>query len=123
MFFSAEKLVSEDARTMADVKSMVYQLYSTLHVEQHQLEKEKELRAELENLQVEIEPLEKVKYRGNLMGKGYHLHSRIISAVPSKNAVSANIKHSRYFQYTFNFCSFHYCGKRLYVHQGHYLTV
>ena len=60
VFLSVDKLVSEDARTMADVKSMVYQLYSTLHVEQHQLEKEKDLRKELEDLQVEIEPLEKV---------------------------------------------------------------
>ena len=57
-----DKLISEDARTMADVKSMVYQLYSTLHVEQHQLEKEKDLRKEMENLIVELEPLEKVKY-------------------------------------------------------------
>ncbi|XP_022111992.1 calcium uniporter protein, mitochondrial-like [Acanthaster planci] len=56
-----DKLISEDARTMADVKSMIYQLYSTLHVEQHQLEKEKDLRGQLENLKVEIEPLEKLR--------------------------------------------------------------
>ncbi|XP_033644140.1 calcium uniporter protein, mitochondrial-like [Asterias rubens] len=55
------KLISEDARTMADVKSMIYQLYSTLHVEQHQLEKEKDLRGQLENLKVEIEPMEKLR--------------------------------------------------------------
>ena len=54
------KLISEDARTMADVKSMIYQLCSTLHVEQHQLEREKDLRGQLENLKVEIEPMEKV---------------------------------------------------------------
>ncbi len=38
------------------------------------------------------------------------------TAVPSKNAVSANIKHSRYFHQTSNFWSIHYYGKRLYVH-------
>ena len=38
------------------------------------------------------------------------------SAVPSKNAVSADINHSRYFHWTSNFWSIHYCVKRLYVH-------
>ncbi|XP_072051348.1 calcium uniporter protein, mitochondrial-like [Amphiura filiformis] len=61
-----EKLISEDARTMADVKSMVYQLYSTLHVEQHQLEKERDLRKQLENLQEELEPLEKLRKELNM---------------------------------------------------------
>ncbi|XP_071492610.1 calcium uniporter protein, mitochondrial-like [Diadema antillarum] len=63
------KLVSEDARTLADVKSMVYQLYSTLHVEQHQLEKETVLRGKLEQLQVELEPLEKLKSELDLKAK------------------------------------------------------
>ena len=38
------------------------------------------------------------------------------TAPPSKNAVSANIKHSIYFHLTSNFWSIRYCGKRLYVH-------
>ncbi len=38
------------------------------------------------------------------------------AAVPSKNAVSANIKHKRYFLFTSSVWSIHYCGKRLYVH-------
>ncbi len=39
------------------------------------------------------------------------------SAAPSKNAVSANIKHSRYPSIEqLNFWSIHYCDKRLYVH-------
>ncbi len=37
-----------------------------------------------------------------------------ISAIPNKNAVSANIKLSRYFHVTSNFGSIHDCGKRLY---------
>ena len=38
------------------------------------------------------------------------------SAIPSKNAVSTNTQHNRYFHETSNFCSIYYCGKRLYVH-------
>ena len=38
------------------------------------------------------------------------------SAVTSKNAVSANIKHNGYFHLTSNFRSIHSHGKRLYVH-------
>lgn len=64
-----EKLVSEDARTLDDVKSMIYQLYSTLHVEQHQLEREKVLRGKLEQLQVELDPLEKLKNELDMKAK------------------------------------------------------
>ncbi|XP_030835640.1 calcium uniporter protein, mitochondrial [Strongylocentrotus purpuratus] len=56
-----DKLISEDAKTLDDVKSMIYQLYSTLHVEEHQLEKEKVLRGKLELLQEELDPLERLK--------------------------------------------------------------
>ena len=44
------------------------------------------------------------------------LYRPIHSAVPCKNAVSANIKHSRYFLSTSIFWSIHYCGTRLYVY-------
>ena len=36
-----------------------------------------------------------------------------------KNAVSAEIKHSRYFHCASHFWSIHYCGRRLYVHMFH----
>ncbi|ESO88982.1 hypothetical protein LOTGIDRAFT_203141 [Lottia gigantea] len=51
----------EDAETMDDVKTLVSQLYSALNIEQHQLQTEKELVAKLEDLKVQIEPLEKTK--------------------------------------------------------------
>ena len=40
----------------------------------------------------------------------------LINAVPSKNAVSANIEHRRYFHYASYFWSIHHCGIRLFVH-------
>ena len=39
-----------------------------------------------------------------------------ISAPLSKNAVSANIKQSRYFHLTSKFWVIHFCGKRLHIH-------
>nr|KAG5714716.1 hypothetical protein BaRGS_000204 [Batillaria attramentaria] len=56
-------LVSEDAATLSDVKQLVSQLYSTLNVEEYQLQREKELRKRLEDLQLQIAPLEQVKQR------------------------------------------------------------
>ena len=40
----------------------------------------------------------------------------MICAVQSKNAVSASMKHNRYFHSTTNLRSIHYPGKRLYEH-------
>ncbi|XP_076455123.1 calcium uniporter protein, mitochondrial-like [Babylonia areolata] len=54
-------LLSEDAETLSDVKQLLSQLYSTLHVESYQLDRERELQARLENLRSEIAPLEQVK--------------------------------------------------------------
>ncbi|GFR62144.1 mitochondrial calcium uniporter protein [Elysia marginata] len=60
-------LTNEDAQTLTDVKLLVSQLYSTLHVENYQLEREQELRKRLEDLNMEIAPLEKT--RANLFLK------------------------------------------------------
>ncbi|CAG5123129.1 unnamed protein product [Candidula unifasciata] len=49
---------SEDALNMTDVKLLVSQLYSTIHLENYQLEKEKELQKMLEDLKTQIAPLE-----------------------------------------------------------------
>lgn len=54
-------LTNEDAQTLTDVKLLVSQLYSTLHVEDYQLERERELRKRLEDLEMEIAPLEKTR--------------------------------------------------------------
>ncbi|GFO18531.1 mitochondrial calcium uniporter protein [Plakobranchus ocellatus] len=52
-------LSHEDAQTLTDVKLLVSQLYSTLHVENYQLEREQELRKRLEDLNMQIAPMEK----------------------------------------------------------------
>ncbi|ELT99754.1 hypothetical protein CAPTEDRAFT_226862 [Capitella teleta] len=53
--------LSEHVTQLDDVKSAVAQIYSALNVEQHQLEQERKLRASLEQLQTQLQPLEKVK--------------------------------------------------------------
>ena len=52
--------MSEDAETLSDVKELLSKLYSTLHVEEYQLQREKELQARLEDLKMQIAPLEQV---------------------------------------------------------------
>lgn len=51
---------SEHVTDMSDVKNLISKLYTTLNIEQHQLEKERELKAKLEQLQIELQPLEEV---------------------------------------------------------------
>ncbi|XP_054839023.1 calcium uniporter protein, mitochondrial isoform X3 [Eublepharis macularius] len=53
-------LSHEDATTLNDVKTLVQQLYTTLCIEEHQLNKEKELIGRLEDLRQQLAPLEKV---------------------------------------------------------------
>jgi len=45
---------------LSGVRTLVSQLYESLHVEEHQLKKERELLAKLEDIKVKLEPLEKV---------------------------------------------------------------
>ncbi|KAL7990421.1 hypothetical protein Chor_013851, partial [Crotalus horridus] len=52
-------LSHEDATTLNDVKTLVQQLYTTLCIEEHQLNKEKELIGRLEDLKQQLAPLEK----------------------------------------------------------------
>ncbi|ERE87254.1 calcium uniporter protein [Cricetulus griseus] len=54
-------LSHENAATLNDVKTLVQQLYTTLCIEQHQLNKERELVERLENLKQQLAPLEKVR--------------------------------------------------------------
>ncbi|XP_026985733.1 calcium uniporter protein, mitochondrial isoform X3 [Sagmatias obliquidens] len=49
----------ENAATLNDVKTLVQQLYTTLCIEQHQLNKERELIERLEDLKEQLAPLEK----------------------------------------------------------------
>lgn len=54
-----ERLTKEELRRLSDVRNLVHQLYEALNVEEHQLNKERELCGKLEELKVELEPLEK----------------------------------------------------------------
>lgn len=45
---------------LSGVRTLVSQLYESLNVEEHQLKKERDLLAKLEELKVKLEPLEKV---------------------------------------------------------------
>jgi hypothetical protein len=57
--------VQEEVRRLSDVRNLVNQLYEALNVEEHQLNKERELYGQLEELKVELEPLEQVSIRQN----------------------------------------------------------
>ncbi|XP_041260876.1 calcium uniporter protein, mitochondrial isoform X3 [Onychostruthus taczanowskii] len=54
-----ELLSHENATTLNDVKTLVQQLYTALSIEEHQLNKEKELIGRLEQLKEQLAPLEK----------------------------------------------------------------
>ena len=58
---ASELLAHEEAERLNDVKLLVQQLYTTLRIEEHQLGKERELIARLEDLNTELRPLEKVQ--------------------------------------------------------------
>ncbi|XP_035671092.1 calcium uniporter protein, mitochondrial-like [Branchiostoma floridae] len=53
--------MSEDVTTMDDIKAMISQLHTSLNIEQFQLQREQDILKKMEDLQVEIEPLEKVR--------------------------------------------------------------
>lgn len=57
----SELLPHEEAERLNDVKFLVQQLYTTLRIEEHQLGKERELIARLEDLNSQLRPLEKVE--------------------------------------------------------------
>ncbi|XP_064630687.1 calcium uniporter protein, mitochondrial-like [Lineus longissimus] len=57
----AEDYSHEKLHELSDVKTLIGQLYSTLNVETHQLQREKEIKSRLENLKSEIQPLEDIK--------------------------------------------------------------
>uniref|UniRef100_A0A8C0LMG3 Calcium uniporter protein n=1 Tax=Canis lupus dingo TaxID=286419 RepID=A0A8C0LMG3_CANLU len=59
--FFSDLLSHENAATLNDVKTLVQQLYTTLCIEQHQLNKERELIERLEDLKEQLAPLEKVR--------------------------------------------------------------
>ncbi|XP_067993554.1 calcium uniporter regulatory subunit MCUb, mitochondrial isoform X1 [Melanerpes formicivorus] len=58
-----EKLSSEHATEMEDIKSLVHRLFVALHLEDHQIRKERELLQKLDHLKEELLPLEQMKAR------------------------------------------------------------
>ncbi|XP_050421830.1 calcium uniporter protein, mitochondrial isoform X2 [Adelges cooleyi] len=53
------KLTKEDLERLSGVRTLVSQLYESLNVEEHQIKKERELLAKIEDLKIKLEPLEK----------------------------------------------------------------
>nr|XP_021138761.1 calcium uniporter regulatory subunit MCUb, mitochondrial isoform X2 [Columba livia] len=58
-----DKLSSEHATEMEDIKSLVHRLFVALHLEEHQIRKERELLQKLDHLKEELLPLEQMKAR------------------------------------------------------------
>ncbi|KAK6641496.1 hypothetical protein RUM44_013208 [Polyplax serrata] len=56
-----EKLSAEEIERLSDVKNLVHQLYEALNVEEHQIKKERDLCTRLEELKLELEPMEQKK--------------------------------------------------------------
>jgi hypothetical protein len=62
-FFAAPRHREFPCR-LSDVKTLVSQLYESLHVKEHQIQKEVELSTQLETLQQELLPMEQVRESG-----------------------------------------------------------
>ncbi|KAL8206912.1 UNVERIFIED_CONTAM: hypothetical protein K2H54_035051 [Gekko kuhli] len=58
-----DKLSTEHATNVDDVKSLVHRLFTALHLEDHQTRKERELLQKMELLKEELLPLEQIKAR------------------------------------------------------------
>ncbi|XP_036618351.1 calcium uniporter regulatory subunit MCUb, mitochondrial [Trichosurus vulpecula] len=56
-----EKLSSEHTTNMDDIKSLVQRLFTALHVEEHQVRKERSLLEKIEELKEQLQPLEELK--------------------------------------------------------------
>ena len=61
-------LLQEELTTLSNVRNLVSQLYEALNVEEHQLKKEREILAKLEDLKVQLAPMEKVNVALSDMG-------------------------------------------------------
>lgn len=62
--FPSDKPSSEHATEMEDVKSLIHRLFVALHLEDHQIRKERELLQKLDHLKEQLMPLEQVGRRG-----------------------------------------------------------
>ncbi|XP_046753277.1 calcium uniporter protein, mitochondrial isoform X1 [Diprion similis] len=53
-----DRLTMEEAQRLSDVKVLVGQLYEALHVDEHQLQEEKQILTQLEDIKMQLQPLE-----------------------------------------------------------------
>ncbi|NXC43365.1 MCUB protein, partial [Penelope pileata] len=60
-----DKLSSERATELEDIKSLVHRLFVALHLENHQIRKERKLLQKLDHLKEQLMPLEQMKARIN----------------------------------------------------------
>ena len=60
IFIAVQPMPSEEIDRLGEVKNMVSKLYSQLNVEEHQLRRESEIIAQLEEYRRQITPMEKV---------------------------------------------------------------
>ena len=60
LYLTVQPLPSEEIDRLSEVKNMVSKLYSQLNVEEHQLRRETEIMAQLEEYRRQIAPMEKV---------------------------------------------------------------
>lgn len=85
IFFS-DKLSSEHATEMEDIKSLVHRLFVALHLEDHQIRKERELLQKLDHLKGELLPLEQVgKWEYFFFLTQKHFLSSEVSPVTEEN--------------------------------------
>ena len=70
--------ISEHAMDVSDVKNLISQLYTDLNIEHHQLERERDLKAKLEQLQLELQPLEEVSYLIAITGQIIYMGGAIL---------------------------------------------
>ncbi|XP_025830105.1 calcium uniporter protein, mitochondrial [Agrilus planipennis] len=53
-----DRITSEEVKKLSDVRNLVNQLYEALNVQEHQLQKERDLFVQIETLRQELQPLE-----------------------------------------------------------------
>lgn len=56
-----QRLTADEIATLSNVRNMVSQLYEALNIEEHQLKKEREILAQMEELRIQLEPMEKIR--------------------------------------------------------------
>ncbi|EDO31988.1 predicted protein [Nematostella vectensis] len=54
-------IAEDDQRSLAHVKTLIHQLYSSMNIEEHQLQKEEKLLSKLEEIKADLQPMEKLK--------------------------------------------------------------